>query len=856
MATANVKLYYGTSNKPWLLTANKFFVIDDIASYLSTFTPLDLSNFQYIKCGLEVSIVCDLSQVYSEPLYTNGIKYVSIKNSDSTKTYYYYVKNAEWRAKQSVKLWLVMDVANTYKFGTDFGFNDKTKIIREQKDRFQVSRSKHEYHAFEEIPVNSGSNIVDGQLEVSINNYEDTQGDRYTSEDEEYYDEYGLTRVPVVSIYDDTLRRYLIPFTEFNPMAIVNNFEVIADEWPSITCKFYMPECYKNHDLLVSVYPYYQIGSNTYRRIIDLQSEGLSPILYKKQETILNRSGILNCDWFLLYRNQNDPTEALVNPVECYLIPSNNIATNIGSIGSGGRINPANLMVNFYYYIPLRVHQSETLMLSNGVVIQSPNNDTNPVVIVRKIDEENIMIYETEVISSGGTSYIEITQTHVCTYFNISYLPCFYKTRTTIDTRYTFTAFSYDSFPNSWTTSGVAAITLDKIDMLDRTDAKNIKLIKLPYVPYNFSIDNNKLVVSNTDWEVIQLTQSGGGIINILKLKNLNIKLNYEYRLGDAPYSVLRINTNQFNTFYNRGRSTYYESKLYHSDYYQMKYVYDSFSYVFQLERMNLNYFKTLPQDRQLNLQTKFVVSTTINSRFMFQFVDYQSVVGKEDYNNVMPVSRNNEIVLYNVPYINYIRTGFNYDVKNKQTQAISTWTSVGLGAASTLMALAFPSVPLKVAGVVASLVSTANSVKSAVVSQVQAERNIDEKMLTTKNQSTSVSGSDDVDLMSVYTENRAKLCKYECSDIMKELFYNLFFYTGYVSNRMGVPDINSRLYFNYVEADVILEDYANMSDEIRTELVNLFKNGLTYIHKVSEGTEQWDLEQKYENFEKSIIYL
>lgn len=850
MATATVKLYFGTDAHRWDLTPNKFFVIDNIEEYLATYTPTTISNFQYQKCSLELAINCDLSQVYSEPLYKNGIKYVSITNSDATKIYYYYVKKAEWRGKQTVKLYLVMDVANTFRSGTDFDFTEKTKIIREHKNRIKkITNGKEVYYAFADMEA-IASEVGDIGTYAEIN-YTAYESDPVSEAQAEAYQEYGITGYEL-SVYDDTKQRQLTS-DEYNPELVDLVLSLNEGDYPECSFKLRVaPEIYGD-TLYIDFQPYYVKDESNLERIVDLQSEGLSPVLYKKNETLIERESLINCDWFLLYRNQNDPTEALTNPVECYLIPSDEIAVNMGSIQSGGRINPSNLEVGKYYYIPLQYHQTRTITLSNGVVLAASGSipfSTNPLVIVEKVDEDTLMVYSTEFVDvQSGQNEIRVKDTYYCSYFNIDTLPCSYKIYdnfTTLDAA----EFPSVDFNSSWTTEGTSPKLLDSIEKLDRTDAKNIKLIKLPYVPYDFKIENDKLILTDTDFEHVSLTQSSGGIIEVLRLTNLNVKFNYDFKIGSSPLSVLRLNKEV--PAADDLRDDAFESKIYHSDYYQPKFVYDSFNYVFQIERMDLNFFEQLLTP--FNMKLKYVVSSTINSRFMFQFVDYFSNVAKEDYNNVMTVARNNEIVLYNVPYINYIRTGFNYDVKNKQTQAASTWASVGLGGLTTAAALLFPTVPLKVAGIIASLVSTTVSVKNAVVSQIQAERNIDEKMLNAKNQSTSISGSDDVDLMSVYTENRAKLCFYECNDVIKNLLLDLFFYTGYVSNRMGLPNTHTRRNFDYLEADIIITDYVNMSDEIMNELVGLYKNGLTFIHKVSGRTKPWDLEQKYENIELSVL--
>ena len=825
MATSTIKLYH-TGSSPavkWLLQPNKFFVIDNISDYLATFSSnnvITLTNVQYQKCTLELSIVLDLSQTYTEPLIPNGIKYVSIQNSDAFKKYYYYVKSAEWRGKQSVKLHLVMDVANTFRAGTDFVFTNRTKIIREHKNRIST---------------------IFGQR-VSIN------GTKIASIGTE-----PITDDPIrLSIDGDTYDGYIESITAGGYVFVFNTDEIALSVYNAINSLSTPRDIFIINRAVAGSINYHITSyswDKKYLRNIDLQSEGLTPILYKKEQNLINRSGILNCDWFLLYRNQNDPTEALVNPVECYLIPSEEVDVNMGSIQSGGRINPDNLQSGLYYYIPLSVFQNLTITLSNGVSITN-SGDTNPFVIVQKSGDDKIVVYLVNWRAISGINTQVITNSYVVDYFNLGSLPCLYKTSASFIT-YNYPAYVADSFDLSWTSAGTSPLTLDSVDKVDRTDAKNIKLIKLPYIPYDFEVVSNKLVLTDTDFEHVSLTQSGGGIIEVLKLKNLDVKFNYNFNIGFSPFSPLMFNYTQPSV--DDLRDNKFESKIFHSDYYQPKLAYDSFGYVFQLERLDLTSY-TINANRN-NMSIKYVVSTTINSKFMFQFPEFVSYCGKEDYDNVMPIARNNEIVLYNVPYINYIRSGYNYDVKNKSTQTISSWASVGLGLASTGAALLFPTAPLKVAGVVASLVSTAMSVKNAVISQVQAERNLDEKMIAAKNQSTAVSGSDDVDLMSVYTGNRLKYCLYDVSEITQNLLYDLFFYTGYVSNKMGVPNTNTRVSFNYLEADIDITDYKNMSDEILNELIGLYKQGLTFIHKVpSRTTDVWDLELKYENYEVSLL--
>ena len=295
-------------------------------------------------------------------------------------------------------------------------------------------------------------------------------------------------------------------------------------------------------------------------------------------------------------------------------------------------------------------------------------------------------------------------------------------------------------------------------------------------------------------------------------------------------------------------KTAIYESKLYNSEFYRPTYVYDSFSFVFQLEKCRMDYYVVYGT----SLKVYFDVTRTINSRFMFTFDDYQLRNSEESYANYMPITRNNEEVLYNVPYINYIKTGFNYDKKNKTISNVSTIANLAGSALAIPFSLAASSSGVGALMLGASVVSFAMSAKNAVVTVMQNENSIKAALLQKENQTASVAGSDDVDLMSIYANNRLKLLYYEPNEITKNMIFNLFFYAGYASNRLGKPSHNTRIGFDYLEADVMYDYTKNIPTECLELLTNCFKNGVTYIHYVADrpSGKRWDLKQEYENWE------
>ena len=821
--TSTIRLYQATPSSNWELLPHKLFIVDDIESYLATKTFNTYTLVQYQKPTLELSIVLDLSQTYAEPL-NSGFKYARIENSDDTGHYYYYfIKSIDWRAKSAVRFNLVMDVLNTFKEGTHYSFKDSTKITREHKDRFILD---------------------DTTTEVTLNYYLDGyEGALNTNDEVDVKDENNTTLFSGIVVSADQYKMTL------TVSLTVEEISALLEDQARLTVK-------KNE------YNYYDISldSVSYNvkvfRNIDYVPENINPPLQcgsSEGKFIQHKTSKLAIDWYLLYRNQNDPTDSLVNPVDCFLIPSENINVDSGYV-ENGRIVPSFLEEGKYYFFSVP-YNTNTYTLSNGVSLSDASASYPYYYLL--LTKSNNKIVATCFSCPAADSVTVLWQYSDIDYITVTNLPAHYYVTDTFST-VTYYYLTHISFDNDFNNSGTYN-TLDTIDELDRTDAKNIKLIKLPYVPYNFSFTGTTMkIVDDDKWELAQLTQSGGGVIYVLKLKDITTKLNSEINssyLNEHPLRNLYRNNlttlNPQNTTLRSADTDYNnESKLFNSEFYRPTYIYDSFQYVVQLEKCNMTYYIA---NGVTSFYIDFDVTRTINSKFMFTFKTLSLRNATENYAKYMPIARNNEEVLYNVPYINYIRTGYNYDIKNRNLSNLSNVVGLGLSTAGMVASFVVPSAPLKALGIVTSLISMAMSVKNTISSAVSNQMSIDRKLQETKMQTASVSGSDDVDLMSVYAENRLKYLVYEPTAIMKNMLYNLFFFAGYNSQRMGLPSHNTRLNFDYLECDAVINKIANIPDECLTELVNAFKYGVTYIHKTTRTTDKWDFEQKYENWEKSL---
>ena len=342
MATSTIKVYAGNSD--WKLYANKLFLVEDIESYLSYFTPSYIITGQYIKHELELGITLAIPQMYSEELAGSPI-YVSIKNSDSSKTYYYYVKERVWRSKEALRLELVLDVLNTFKENTDYVLKDNCNIQREHKDRYNLTNRSLTL----DIQIDSDSGYV---------NIGDRVGVVYDGNTicEGILESIGIHGATITILSDET--------TESIQEAIQDWID--AEDLGSIA------KDVSNYILCYATA--YDFNFRLFRNI-DYIPENINPVLQcgDTEGTKIEKSSPLNVDWYLLYRNVNEPDDkatsnTLVNPVDCYLLPKESREVSIGLI-TDGRVTASTLETGKFYYV--NVNNSDGVTLSNGITLNS-----------------------------------------------------------------------------------------------------------------------------------------------------------------------------------------------------------------------------------------------------------------------------------------------------------------------------------------------------------------------------------------------------------------------------------------------------------------------------------------------------
>ena len=128
----------------------------------------------------------------------------------------------------------------------------------------------------------------------------------------------------------------------------------------------------------------------------------------------------------------------------------------------------------------------------------------------------------------------------------------------------------------------------------------------------------------------------------------------------------------------------------------------------------------------------------------------------------------------------------------------------------------------------------------SNAYTQASNERSMQSKLASLAAQSSGVAGSDDVDLLSYYNENRLQIIKYKTEELQQQALYNLFFYCGYKRDQMKIPNTNSRYWFNFVQCKpVFTEEGITPYNDYIADVKSRYESGVTiYHHHARVGTQ------------------
>lgn len=304
------------------------------------------------------------------------------------------------------------------------------------------------------------------------------------------------------------------------------------------------------------------------------------------------------------------------------------------------------------------------------------------------------------------------------------------------------------------------------------------------------------------------------------------------------------------------------EPKVYSSEFQFSKLVYDSFSIVMKGEDSYFN--SNLSEIGNDKIVFKFFASPSMVSEFDFSLYSWPGYsasefiltpIWSEDYPLHLIINRNNETPVYTSAYLDYLRTGYNYDLKSQAVQlgmqglgiAISA-INAGVGIAATF-ATGGLAAPYAVSAATGFASSIANIGKTAAENQ----RGNAQRLKELQAQGASVAGNSDFAVSKRYTKNRVSLETYSVEPRLINAARAFFYLKGYATDEIKAPSCHNRAHFDFVECDPVFQPEALslfpkwMLDLIADDL----RQGVTVMHAVSGD---YDIAQQSSNYELSVL--
>lgn len=865
----------------------------------------EINDLMFVKemQQLEFDKVIDLDQYSLGDKWKYSWDYATISMTDSTTggifRGYYFITKKTWVSSHAVKLHFVLDTINTYEVATTmpsdvttankYVITNKSKVTREHKDRYVKLTDSEEVT----YPVVQGIFVISAYVydttfyRVAFRFEKVTNPDFSVDNLEKFFvycniiDHGGHTISANVQ-----LNSHRITKTSETDTTLTYQVDFVI---PAQFLSYYWSSSNINYMTCKIVTPIPAI----YRSVIDLQSEGVLPILYKEEIGELTQP--LDTSWFLYYKTEHELSQESSNAVECKLIPEQELTTKIdATIGVKTASDFSNFQGNAnVYYVYNDTHNS--IFKNSGRIFGalSTNYDPSkaPITAQPVSIEADGEVFETKwrylgydaqvthlyffaqdvirvKVNDSDATKLDVYLLTYTYQYSMSTLELFSSNVTINKSKTGLTDIKYLNVQSDGTTiwgsltadvqvtpqtllyaypdyditfSSVTTATIYDLTNYDRTLSTLIKIIKIPYCPvdYTYDLANDQFTISS-----IFAYDNGELVLQDINAKfEATIETNILNPFKDIFY-------HEYQPAVNQARNNEYETKLFHSDYYQIKFVYDSFSYTFPLEKVYVD--ATLFPEY---FRFKFKMTSTMNSKFAFLFDDIVYRYATEDYPNVLCVSRNNEEVIYNSTYLNYLRTAYNYDLKAKERTETASTIGTALTIVGSVAGVGLAIATENPALIITSILGATSAITTSVINNVntiaQQEANQESKLKQLQAQSVSVAGSDDVDIMSAYCDNRAKLCVYKVSERMKNALADLFFYTGYATNEMKIPNFNTRYYFNFIAMIPDIINICNLSEEIINDIKTRWSNGVTIIHGQAS---QWNLAQDKENWEVSLL--
>ena len=409
---------------------------------------------------------------------------------------------------------------------------------------------------------------------------------------------------------------------------------------------------------------------------------------------------------------------------------------------------------------------------------------------------------------------------------------------------------------------------------IDRAGNEILRLIELPYEPFGVHIVDSVLPSVPTGWEIHVVgssdkgfTYTGGNVLRLLlasadaqgHLITANLNRPFHTQLGSYQFneSIIEIDMSSqtaqtypevyLSTF---NKNPEVESKLYHSDFHEINFVYDSYKHPVRLEDFE-------PPSSATDLVNKkgenidFYPSNNMACDLLFKFTPTGSTTYHylTDYEEYLHSNRNLEPMRISSYWIDYMRNGYNYDMKAHNIETTANLINFGLKQTQSAIGIISNAVGGNSQQAISGGINFLSNAVSQLEKEMLYENSKQQKLAQIAAQGANVSGANDLSLLNEYNGNKLLLTRYEPTDRMKELLFDLFYFGGYRSEVEQIPDLHTRRLFNFIQCDPVFntENEVGFAKYLK-DVKERFNLGVTIFHKCAikvQGAEtqvKWDL--------------
>ena len=381
----------------------------------------------------------------------------------------------------------------------------------------------------------------------------------------------------------------------------------------------------------------------------------------------------------------------------------------------------------------------------------------------------------------------------------------------------------------------------------NKTDTRLVRILELPYAPFNEEYDSsNKLIIPSGFSLSYGLLKYDGAI------SGMESTIASFDNLAPEPFKISDV-VNEAG-IQKDSNPDEYETKLWNSSYYVLKYVYDVQSKPIKLEE-----FEHLAVPNY-SLSINFCPSTGMDNSIGFEFKCSEQL--DTDFGDWLITNRTTEIPFYSNSYIDYMRYGKAVDERNMAFSVVSTAVG-GVGSAvSTGASLAFALAGAGVgaaAGPIGAMVGAGIGLASTLIatssSIFKANDQINAKMDQYKHQASSVQASNDLSVFRKYGKNKLLQVEYQPAKELRNSIGRYFHLYGYSCDEYGVPNWKTRIWSDYF----VIEPQWWQTHTIESYLSDItarLQAGFRVLHRVnlSDQPFHYDFDSRYETWERSLI--